>query len=154
MPKLSIGPRVRKSPYFDATLRHGAKAFTIYNHMFMPTVYSDPVSEYWHLVKDVALWDVGCERQVEITGPDAARFIQLLTPRNLSTCPVNRCRYVVVTAEDGGIINDAILLRLAENHFWLSPGDGDVLLWAQGIAASTNMIRRRHLPESWRSVSR
>ncbi len=138
-PQLSIGPRVRKSPYFDATLRWGVKAFTIYNHMYMPTVFTDPVDEYWKLVKNVTLWDVACERQVEITGPDAARFVQLLTPRNLAKCAVGQCRYVIFTTEDGGILNDAVLLRLGENQFWLSPGDGDVLLWAQGVAVNSGM---------------
>ena len=138
-PQIAIGPRVRKSPYFEATLDYGAKAFTIYNHMFMPTVYTDPVDEYWRLVQGVTLWDVACERQVEITGPDARQFTQLLTPRNLSNCSVGQCRYVVLTAGDGGIINDAVLLHLAEDHFWLSPGDGDVLLWAQGVATNTGL---------------
>lgn len=139
-PALTIGPRIRKSPFFDATVRYGVKAFTVYNHMYMPTVYTDPVSEYWQIVTNVTLWDVACERQVEITGPDASRFVQLLTPRDLSACAVNQCRYVVLTAHDGGIINDAILLRLAENHYWLSPGDGDVLLWAEGVATQTDML--------------
>lgn len=138
-PALTIGPRIRKSPYFDATLRYGASAFTVYNHMYMPTVYTDPVTEYWQLVRNVTLWDVACERQVEITGPDAMAFVQLLTPRNLARCEPNQCRYVLLTAADGGIINDAVLLRLADDHFWLSPGDGDVLLWAEGIASQTDM---------------
>jgi aminomethyltransferase len=129
---MTIGPRVRKSPYFDATVRYGVKAFTIYNHMFMPTVYTDPVDEYWKLVTDVTLWDVACERQV-------ARFVQLLTPRNLAKCAVGQCKYVVLTAEDGGILNDAVLLRVGENQFWLSPGDGDVLLWARGVAVHSGM---------------
>ena len=136
---LTIGPRIRKSPYFDATLRHGARAFTVYNHMYMPTVYTDPVTEYWRLITGVTVWDVACERQVEITGPDACNFVQLLTPRDLSQCSIDECRYVLLTADDGGIVNDAVVLRLAENHFWLSPGDGDVLLWAQGIAARAGM---------------
>jgi aminomethyltransferase len=138
-PLIAIGPRVRKSPFFDATLRHGAKSFTVYNHMYMPTGFSTPESEYWSLVNDVTLWDVACERQIEITGSDAARFAQYLTPRNLSKCRVGCCLYVVLCAEDGGIVNDAVLLRLAENHFWLSPGDGDVLLWAQGAAIHSGM---------------
>jgi aminomethyltransferase len=107
--------------------------------MYMPTVYTDPVTEYWRLVAGVTVWDVACERQVEITGPDARNFVQLLTPRDLSQCSIDECRYVLLTADDGGIVNDAVLLRLAENHFWLSPGDGDVLLWAQGIAARAGM---------------
>ena len=139
MSALSIGPRVRKSPFFDATLSAGARAFTVYNHMYMPTSYGDPVEEYWAIVQGVTLWDVSCERQIEVSGPDAIEFTQLLTPRDVASCPVGRCRYVVFTDNDGGIVNDAVMLRLEENCFWLSPGDGDVLLWAQGVAASTDM---------------
>jgi len=138
-PLISFGPRVHKSPYFDATLRYGAKAFTVYNHVFMPTVYSSPVEEYWSLVNDVTLWDVTCQRQIEITGPDAFRFVQFLTPRDMSNCQVGQCKYMVLTNQDGGIVNDAILLRVAENQFWLSPGDGDVLLWASGAAVNSGM---------------
>ncbi len=138
-PLITFGPRVRRSPYFDATRRYGAKSFTIYNHMYMPTGYTDPVSEYWHLVNDVTLWDVACERQIEVTGPDAAKLVQLLVPRDLTKLDVEQCWYVLMTADDGGIVNDAVLLRLGENHFWLSPADGDVLLWAQGIAINAGL---------------
>ena len=136
---ISIGPRVRKSPYFEATLRYGAKAFTVYNHMYMPSTYSDPISEYRSLVEGVTLWDVACERQVEITGPDAERFTQFLTPRNISGCAINQCMYVILTDTFGGIVNDAVLLRVEEKKYWLSPGDGDVLLWAQGVAALSDL---------------
>ncbi len=136
---IHIGPRVRKSPYFDSTVKYGVKSFTIYNHMYMPTGYSDPVTEYIALTEGVTIWDVACERQIEIVGPDAGRFMQLLTPRNISSCQVNRCRYVLLTDNDGGIINDAILLRLAEDRFWVSPGDADAILWIQGVAACTDM---------------
>ena len=138
-PLIAIGPRVRKSPFFDATIRHGAKAFTIYNHMYMPTMYTDPVTEYWSLVNDVTIWDVAGERQVEITGPDAFDFTQMLTPRDMSKCQVGQCQYLVITDQDGGIINDAVLLRVEENRFWISPGDGDVLLWASGAALNSGM---------------
>jgi aminomethyltransferase len=138
-PLISFGPRVRKSPFFDATLRYGAKAFTVYNHTYMPTCYSSPVDEYWSLVNDVTLWDVSCQRQIEITGPDAFAFIQILTPRDMSRCEVWQCQYMMLTNQDGGIVNDAILLRVAEDRFWLSPGDGDVLMWAQGAAVHSGM---------------
>lgn len=137
-PLISIGPRVRKSPFFNATRRHGARAFTVYNHMYMPTMYADPVTEYWSLVRDVTLWDVSCQRQVEISGPDAFELIQLLTPRDMSKCAVGQCQYMVLTDTQGGIINDAVMLRVAERQFWLSPGDGDVLLWVLGVAARSD----------------
>ncbi len=133
------GARLRRSPYFEATQRHGCRAYTVYNHMFLPSFYADPVEEYWHLLQHVALWDVGVERQVEITGPDAFALTQLLTPRDLRRCAVGQGKYVVITAEDGGIINDPVLLRLGENHFWLSLADSDVLLWAQGVAVHAGM---------------
>ena len=138
-PLISFGPRVHKSPFFDATLRYGAKSFTVYNHTYMPTCYSSPVDEYWSLVNDVTLWDVTCQRQIEITGPDAFRFIQMLTPRDMSKCEVGQCQYMVLTNQDGGIVNDAILLRVREDQFWLSPGDGDVLMWASGVAVNSGM---------------
>lgn len=146
-PVITIGPRVRKSPYFDATRRHGAKGFTVYNHMYMPTLYTDPVSEYWSLVNDVTLWDVACQRQVEISGPDAFELIQLLTPRDMSKCKVGQCQYLVLTDTDGGVINDAVMLRLAESRFWLSPGDGDVLLWVLGVASQRRLDARVFEPD-------
>jgi aminomethyltransferase len=136
-PLLSIGPRVHKSPFFDATLRYGASAFTVYNHTFLPASYGDNVRDYWSLVNDVTLWDVACQRQVEITGPDAFDFIQFLTPRDMSRCEVGQCQYMALTNQDGGIVNDAILLRVEEQRFWLSPGDGDVLWWAMGVAVNS-----------------
>lgn len=138
-PLLSIGPRVRKSPFFDSTLRAGAEAFTIYNQTFLPASYGDNVASYWSLVNDVTLWDVTCQRQVEITGPDAFRFVQFLTPRDMSKCAVGQCQYMVLTNEEGGIINDAILLRVEEGRFWLSPGDGDTLWWVMGVAVNSGM---------------
>ncbi|MCL7942174.1 glycine cleavage system protein T [Halomonas sp. ATCH28] len=129
-----FGTQIRKSPYFDATVRWGAKGFSVYNHMYIPRDFGDPVQNFWNLVNDAILCDVGAERQVEITGPDAAKFMQLLTPRDLSEMAVGQCKYVLIVNEDGGLINDPILLRLGENHFWISLADSDGLLWAQGVA--------------------
>ena len=133
-PKIMFNSRIRRSPYFEATRRYGCKAYSTYNHMFLPSYYDDPVNEYWKVVNDVTLWDVSVERIVEITGPDALAFTNMLTPRDLTKCAVGQCKYVVITAEDGGIINDPVLSRLGENHFWLALSDSDVLLWARGLA--------------------
>ncbi len=138
-PLISFGPRVRKSPFFEATLRSGARTFTIYNHTYLVTSYGDPVAEYWSLVNDVTLWDVTCQRLVEITGPDAFPFVQFLTPRDMSACEVGQCKYMALINQDGGIVNDAVLLRIEEDRFWLSPGDGDVLWWAMGVAVNGGM---------------
>jgi glycine cleavage system aminomethyltransferase T len=137
--QFSFGTQVRKSPYSDAALRWGAKGFSIYNHMYIPRDFGDPDQNFWNLVNEAILCDVSVERQVEIKGPDAAKFTQFLSCRDLSKCQVGQCKYVLITDQHGGIINDPILLKLAEDHFWLSIADSDVLLWARGIAVNSGM---------------
>ena len=134
-----FGTQIRKSPYFDATVRWGAQGFSVYNHMYIPRDFGDPEQNFWNLVNDAILCDVAVERQVEITGPDAAKFTQMLTCRDLSKMAVGQCKYILITNADGGILNDPILLRLAENHFWISLADSDILLWAQGVAINSGL---------------
>ena len=134
-----FGTQIRKSPYFDATVRWGATGFSVYNHMYIPRDFGSPEQNFWNLVNDAILCDVAVERQVEITGPDAYKFIQLLTPRDLSKLKVGQCKYVLITNKKGGILNDPVLLRLAENQFWLSLSDSDILLWAQGVAVHSGL---------------
>ena len=131
-----FGTQIRKSPYFDATVRWGATGFSVYNHMYIPRDFGSPEQNFWNLVNDAILCDVAVERQVEITGPNAYQFIQLLTPRDLSKLSIGQCKYVLIVNEQGGILNDPVLLRLGENHFWLSLSDSDILLWAQGVAVN------------------
>lgn len=134
-----FGTQIRKSPFFDATVRWGAQGFSVYNHMYIPRDFGDPEQNFWNLVNSAILCDVSVERQVEITGPDAATFVQTLTPRNLSKMEVGQCKYILITNADGGLLNDPILLRLAENRFWISIADSDILLWAQGVAVHSNL---------------
>ena len=124
-----------KSPFFDAAHKAGASRYIVLNHMFMPYGFGDVVEEYWSLVNDVTLWDVATERQVEVAGPDAARFIDLIVARNLDGLLPGQCRYVVMTDETGAIINDPVLARLEDNVYWLSAADADILLWCKGVAA-------------------
>ena len=134
-----FGTQIRKSPYFDATVRWGAQGFSVYNHMYIPRDFGNPEQNFWNLVNDAILCDVAVERQVEITGPDATKFTQMLTPRDLSSMAVGQCKYILITNSDGGILNDPVLLRLAENHFWISLADSDILLWAQGVAINSGL---------------
>ncbi len=136
---LFFGSWYRKSPFFEAARRAGAQAYDLYNKMYIPSHYvADPVDEYWHLVNHVTMWDVGCERQLEIRGPDGYAFMEYLTPRDLSSCAVGQAKYVILTDESGGLINDPVLTRLAKNTFWLSTADSDVLLWARGLAVHSD----------------
>ncbi|MDN5599365.1 MAG: glycine cleavage T C-terminal barrel domain-containing protein [Dermabacteraceae bacterium] len=138
-PRILLYPRIRKSPFFYASRRHGVAMYSVYNHTYHPRHYGDPVAEYWALLEGVTLWDVGVERQIEISGPDAFDFTNLLVTRDLSKCAVGQCKYVFLTDQHGGIINDPVLLRLEENRFWLSLADSDVLLWARGVASHAGM---------------
>jgi len=127
--------RLRRSPYFEATVREGVKGFLPYNQMLMPTGYGHPEAEYWRLINGVAVWDVAVERQVEITGPDAGKLAQILSPRDLSNCVENQGKYVALCNHNGTIINDPILLKLSEDRFWFSIADSNILFWARAIAA-------------------
>lgn len=136
---LYFGPWYRKSPFFEATKRYGCQAYDIYNHMYLPGLYDDAEKEYEHLLNHVTLWDVSVERQVEITGKDGFKFTNYLVTRDLTKCDVGQGKYVLLCNEDGGIINDPVLLRLEKNHFWLSLANSDTLLWAQGVAVHSGM---------------
>ena len=131
-----FGTQIRKSPYFDATVKWGAQGFSVYNHMYIPRDFGSPEENFWNLINHAILCDVAVERQVQITGPDAAAFVQYLTPRDLSKLAVGQCKYILITNQQGGIINDPVLLRLEEQTFWISLADSDVLLWAQGVAVN------------------
>ena len=137
-PEITFGTRIRKSPFFESTIKWGCKGFTTYNKMYMPTYFSSFIDDYWSLVNDVTLWDVAGERQVEIKGKDAERFVEFITPRDISKCKVGQCMYVILTEKNGGIVNDPVLLKLDDNHYWLSIADSDVLLWCLGIASVNN----------------
>ena len=136
---LYFGPWYRRSPFFEKTLEAGCSAYDIYNHMYLPGYYADPVEEYWALLNDVTVWDVSVERIVEITGPDASAFTNSLTCRDLTKCAVGQGKYVLITAEDGGIVNDPVLLRVEENRWWLALADSDAGLWARGVAINSGL---------------
>jgi glycine cleavage system aminomethyltransferase T len=136
---LNPGPWYRTSPFFEATRRAGCSAYDLYQHMYHPNTYGDPVEEYRSLVNDVTLWDVSVERIVEITGPDSSAFTNLLTCRDLTRCEVKQCKYVLVTAPGGGIVNDPVLLRVEQDRWWLALADSDAGLYAMGVAANAGM---------------
>lgn len=137
----------RRSPFFEGARRAGCRGWSVANHMYQPHSYDDPVAEYWHLVNGVTLWDVGTERQVEICGPDAAAFIDRLTPRDVTKVAPGNCRYIIVTSEEGGIVNDPVMLRIAADRYWLSSSDSDLLLWTKGVAVHAGMDVQIHEPD-------
>ena len=133
--KVVFSPRVRKSPYFDSTMKYGAQSFSIYNHMYMPISFEGTVEDYKNLLNGVQLWDVGVERQVQIKGPDAESLSQFLTPRNIKKCSKGQAMYAPFLDFKGGFINDPVMLKIDDDCYWFSLADGDALLWVQGIAA-------------------
>jgi aminomethyltransferase len=136
---LYFGPWYRRSPFFEATLRDGCTAYDIYNHMYLPGYFADPIEEYWALVNDVVIYDVGVERTVQVSGPDADRLIDRLTCRDLTGCAVGQGKYMIVTAPDGGIVNDPVLLHVDEDTWWMQLADSDAGLYALGVATAAGM---------------
>jgi aminomethyltransferase len=145
--RLYFGPWYRRSPFFQATLRHGCTAYDVYNHMLLPSYFDDPETEYWALANDVTLWDVAVERTVEVSGPDADRFIDTLTCRDLTKCRVKQGKYMLVTAPDGGIVNDPVLMHVAEDTWWMQLADSDAGLYALGAAANSGLDVEVTLPD-------
>ena len=144
---IAIGARVRKSPYFDKTVEDGVTAFSVYNHMYMPTSYGDPEAEYNRLINGVAMWDVAVERQVSLKGPDAEKLARYLTARDLGKLNIGQGRYVPLCDHRGTLINDPVLLTLAEDEYWLSIADSDVMLFSRGIAAERGLDVSIHEPD-------
>ncbi|MDP9299204.1 MAG: glycine cleavage system protein T [Actinomycetota bacterium] len=144
---LYFGPWYRKSPFFEATRRAGCTAYDIYNHMYLPGYFDDPEVEYWILNDGVTMWDVGVERTVEVSGPDADTLIDMITCRDLTTCQVKQGKYMLVTAPDGSIVNDPVLLHVARDRWWMQLADSDAGLYALGVAASSGLDARVTLPD-------
>ena len=133
-----FGTQIRKGPFFDATVRWGAKGFSVYNHMYIPRDFGDPEQNFWNLINNAILCDVAVERQVQIKGPDAGKFVQMMSPRDLSNMQVGQCKYVILTNQFGGILNDPVLLKVSEDCYWFSLADSDILFWAQGLAVNNS----------------
>jgi aminomethyltransferase len=146
--EIAIGCNVRKSPYFDATVADGVRSFSVYNHMFAPSHFGDPDGEYRALVTNVVMWDVACERQVQLAGPDAEKLARYLTTREIAGMAVGQGKYVPLCDHDGNLINDPVLQRLSADCFWLSIADSDILLWAQAIAAERRLNVRVTEPDA------
>ncbi|MFN8232621.1 MAG: glycine cleavage T C-terminal barrel domain-containing protein [Actinomycetota bacterium] len=146
---LYFGPWYRRSPFFEATLRDGCTAYDIYNHMYLPGYFADPVEEYRALVNGVVIFDVGVERTVQVQGPDADRLIDMLTCRDLTSCAVGQGKYMIVTAPDGGIVNDPVLLHVDEDTWWMQLADSDAGLYALGVATAAGMDVEVSYPEAY-----
>lgn len=146
-PIIASSRRVRSTPYWSKVEAAGVKAYTVYNHMLLPTMFDTAENDYWHLCEHVQVWDVAAERQVELFGPDAAKLAQLMTPRDLSKIDLLQGKYAPICNAAGNILNDPIMIKLAENRFWISVADSDVKLFAQGLAQGYGLDVRVFEPD-------
>jgi dimethylsulfoniopropionate demethylase len=148
-PALAISRRTNRTPYSPRVEAEGVKSYTVYNHTLLPAVFRSLEEDYRHLKQHVQLWDVSCERQVEVSGPDAARLVQLMIPRDLAKAVIGQCFYAPLVDDAGGMINDPVILKLAEDRFWISIADSDVLLWAKGLAIGLGLNVAVDQPDIW-----
>ena len=135
---LSLTKRLRRTP-FSSRIKDVVKSVTVYNHMILPTVFDTLEEDCLHLKNHVQLWDVSVQRQVEISGKDATKLLELLTPRPVSNMDASKCLYIPMVNQKGRMINDPVLLKVDENRFWISIADSDVLFWVSGIASALNL---------------
>ena len=119
--------RIRRTPFSAGVEAAGVKGYTVYNHMLLPTVFESIEADYHHLKSAVQVWDVAVERQIELRGPDSARLMQMLTPRDLRGMMPGQCYYVPIVDETGGMLNDPVALKLTEDRWWISIADSDLL---------------------------
>lgn len=134
MAPIAPSRRIRRTPFTEGVEAAGVKGYTVYNHMLLPTVFDSVEFDYHHLKNAVQVWDVSVERQIELRGPDAARLMQMLTPRDLRGMMPGQCYYVPIVDETGGMLNDPVALKLAEDRWWISIADSDLLFWVKGLA--------------------
>ena len=138
--KLNMSRRIRRTPYTNRVEELGVSDFTVVNHMLLPKGFKNSIEEdYWHLSKEVQIWDVSCQRQVQISGPDALKLVQKMTPRSLRNMEIGKCFYIPMLNQSAGMINDPVLLKLEDDMFWISIADSDILLWAKGYALGLNL---------------
>ena len=148
-PLITFSTRLRETPFTERVLAGGANSFTVYNHMLLPSWFRSVEEDYWHLVEHVQVWDVSCERQVQIKGPDATTLVQWMTPRDLSKAQADQCFYVPLCDEQGRILNDPIAINVSEDTWWLSIADSDILLWAKGLATGRGLNVEVTEPDVW-----
>lgn len=136
MALISPSRRLRRTPFSEGVEAAGVKGYTVYNRMLLPTVFRSVEEDYRHLKEAVQVWDVSCERQVELTGPDALRLLEIITPRDLGKLDETRCLYLPVVDQMGGMLNDPVVLQTGEDRYWVSIADSDLLLWIKAIGAA------------------
>ena len=148
--KLNFSRRIRRTPFTASVEKYGVTGFSVVNHTLLPKSFQNSIEDdYLHLQKYAQIWDVGCQRQVEIKGKDALKLIELMTPRSISELKSGKCLYIPLTDENGGIINDPILIKISDEHYYLSVADSDVLLWARGLAIGFGLNVRIREPDVW-----
>lgn len=147
---LNFSRRLRRTPFTSSVEKCGVKGFSVVNHTLLPKAFQTSIEEdYWHLRSAVQIWDVGVQRQVEIKGPDAFKLVQYMTPRPLEKMKTGNCFYIPLIDENGGMINDPVLLKHSDTKYWLSIADSDVLLWAKGLSIGLNLKVTITEPDVW-----
>jgi len=139
--------RVRSTPFTPGVEAAGVKAYTVYNHMLLPSRFTTFEEDCTHLKNHVQVWDVACERQVALEGPDARRLLQLLTPRDLTKLSLGRCMYVPVVDQNGGMLNDPVALQIDKDTYWISIADSDLILWVKAVALANELNVKIYEPD-------
>ena len=139
MPEITASTRIRRTPFAVSVEAEGVSSYMVYNKMLLPTGFGDPDAEYDRLLNGASMWDVSCQRQIELSGPDAAHLAQAISTRDMSKCVEGQGKYVAMCDHRGTLINDPIVLKLSNTRFWLSIADSDMLYWSRAIGAERGL---------------
>ena len=134
----SMSNRIKETPFTSRNNDAGVKKYTVYNNILLPTVFKSLKNDYHHLTKHVQLWDVCCQKIIEIKGKQSPSLIKYLFCRDLSNIVTGKAYYSPIVNFEGGILNDPVIFCLSENHFLISLSDSDLFNWISAINYTMN----------------
>jgi len=114
--------------------------YCVYNRRLMACCFDHRSTEdgYWLLRQKVAVLNTG-ELPLQFKGADALTLMDKLFTKDITKLKTGRCAYGLACYEDGGLIVDGILLRVADDCFWYAQADGDFYSWARAHAVGLNV---------------
>ena len=120
--------RFEESPYIERTNSPEMVRGVYAGRYFAMSVGEDPIEKYWLLRQKALIFDVP-EKPVEVSGPDASKFLDKVLTRKISSIKEGRGYYSLACTPQGGIFMDGVVFKFNENKFWYVQADGPFEDW-------------------------
>ena len=121
---MSVSTTSRHTALHDEHAALGA-SFTDFGGWDMPLKYGSELAEHRAVRTAAGLFDLSHMGEIRVTGPDAAAFLNTALVGNLAAIAVGRAKYSLICTPEGGIIDDLISYRLAEQEYLVVPNAGN-----------------------------